>query len=393
MYYKMGRKNIILLGATGSIGDSTLQVIRRNRNRLTLFGVAAFSNIEALAKIASEFVVKHVTIYDTSAYKKARESDLFAKDVYLNCGLQGLTELASLPDADITVIAVPGTICLQPTLSALQAGNDIALASKEVLVTAGKFVMAAAKKYGRKILPADSEHNAIFQCLHQSSRKDLARVILTASGGPFRDYSSEQMKTIKREDALKHPNWLMGPKITVDSSTMANKGIELIEAHLLFGQKPNYIQVVLHPQSIIHSLVEFIDGSILAQLSPPSMTFAIQHTLLYPDRSEGVTETLDFSQVMQFDFHPPDIDRFPCLRLARETLVAGGTAPAAFNASNEEAVLAFLGNRIDYLTIPIIIERTLETVSCFEPQNLDQVMEVEASARQVARNKIASYVS
>jgi 1-deoxy-D-xylulose-5-phosphate reductoisomerase len=185
----------------------------------------------------------------------------------------------------------------------------------------------------------------------------------------------------------------MGPKITVDSSTMANKGLEVIEAHWLFGRKPDEIQVVVHPQSIIHSLVEFIDGSILAQLSPPSMTFALQHTLLYPDRSEGVIDTLDFSQVMQFDFRPPDIGRFPCLRLAREALISGGTAPAAFNASNEEAVSAFLENRIEYLTIPIIIERTLETVSCFEPQNLDQVLEFEASARQVARGKITDYES
>ncbi len=389
----MDRKKIILLGATGSIGDNTLQVVRRNPDRLALFGIAAFSKIEALANIANEFAIKYVTIFDEIAYKKARDSNLFAKDVHLNCGLQGLTELASLPDADIAVIAVPGTICLHPTLAALQAGNDVALASKEVLVLAGKFVMDAAKKHGRKILPADSEHNAIFQCLQNSNGKDLARVILTASGGPFRDYSSEQMKTITREDALKHPNWSMGPKITVDSSTMANKGLEVIEAHWLFGRKPDEIQVVVHPQSIIHSLVEFIDGSILAQLSPPSMTFALQHTLLYPDRSEGVTETLDFSQVMQFDFRPPDIGRFPCLRLAREALVSGGTAPAAFNASNEEAVSAFLENRIEYLTIPNIIERTLETVSCFEPQNLDQVLEFEASAREVARSKIANYES
>lgn len=389
----MDPKKIVLLGATGSIGESTLKVLRGNSDRLTLYGIAAFSNYEALADIAREFNIKNITIFDETAYKKAGSSGLFANDVQLNCGLDGLTELASLPDADITLIAVPGTICLRPTLAALEAGNDVALASKEVLVLAGRFVMETAEKLGRRVLPADSEHNAIFQCLQNSNEKDLARVILTASGGPFRDYSAEQMKTITKADALKHPNWSMGPKITVDSSTMANKGLEIIEAHWLFNRKSEDIQVVVHPQSIIHSLVEFIDGSILAQLSPPSMTFALQHTLLYPDRGKGINETLDFTQVMQFDFRPPDIKRFPCLRLARETLVSGGTAPAAFNASNEEAVSAFLENRIEYLTIPIIIEKTLETVSCFEPQNLDQVLEFEASVRQVAQCKITNYES
>ena len=389
----MDRKRIVLLGATGSIGKNTLQVVRGNSDRLALSGIAAFSNYESLASIAREFAIKHVTIFDEAAYKKACDSDQFANDVHLSCGLQGLTDLASLPEADITVIAVPGTICLRPTLAALQAGNDVALASKEVLVLAGKFIMAAAKTHGRQILPADSEHNAIFQCLQNSNRKDLARVILTASGGPFRNYSLEQMKTITPEDALKHPNWSMGPKITVDSSTMANKGLEIIEAHWLFDREPDDIQVVVHPQSIVHSLVEFIDGSFLAQLSPPSMTFALQHTLLYPDRGLGVNETLDFTQVMQFDFFPPDLERFPCLRLAREALITGGTAPAAFNASNEEAVSAFLENRIEYLAIPNIIDRTLETVSSFEPQNLDQVLEFEASVRQVAQSKIAEYES
>ncbi len=389
----MDRKSIVLLGATGSIGENTLRVLRGNHERLRLAGIAAFSNYESLASIAREFDLKHVALYNENAYKQACSSGLFSPDVHFSCGMEGLIELASLPEADITVIAVPGTICLRPTLAALEAGNDVALASKEVLVLAGKFVMEAAKKHGRQILPADSEHNAIFQCLQNSNGKDLAKVILTASGGPFRDYSLEQMKAITPEDALKHPNWSMGPKITVDSSTMANKGLEIIEAHWLFNKEPENIQVVVHPQSIVHSLVEFIDGSILAQLSPPSMTFALQHTLLYPERGEGVNETLDFNQVMQFDFFPPDLERFRCLHLAREALETGGTAPAAFNASNELAVSAFLENRIEYLSIPSIIEQTFQTVSSFEPQNLEQVLEFDASVREVAQKKVTEYES
>jgi len=280
--------------------------------------------------------------------------------------------------------AVVGTLGLKPTLAAIEAGKDIALANKEILVLAGKFVMAAAKKHGVAVVPLDSEHNAIFQCLEAGRRVDVAKILLTASGGPFRDYTREQMAGVTPEAALKHPNWAMGPKVTIDSSTMANKGLEVIEARWLFGLRPEQIEVVVHPQSIVHSMVQFVDGSVIAQLCPPSMTFPVQHSLLYPARAEGVCATVDFQQGLRLDFRAPDLARFPCLGLAYAALRAGGAATGTFNAANEVAVAAFLERRLGYLEIPRVIEATLAAMPGREPKNLDEVLAADAEARQVA---------
>ena len=389
----MERKRVVLLGATGSIGKNTMRVIRAHPDRLELTGIACRTRYRELADIAREFKVKNVALFDEDACKQARQSGLFDEDVRLGEGLAGLEELATLKEADIVLVAVVGTAGLKPALAAIEADKDIGLASKEILVLAGKFIMAAAAKKNVRILPVDSEHNAIFQCLQGTEARNVSRLILTASGGPFLNYSIEQMRSIQPADAMRHPNWSMGPKITIDSSTMANKSLEMVEAHWIFDIEPQKINVVVHPQSIVHSMVEFIDGSILAQMSPPSMTFAIQHILLYPERAAAVQEPLDFSRSLQLDFQPPDIERFPCLRLGTEALSAGGTAPAVFNAANEVAVSAFLENRIRYLNISEVIDKTLQSVSISEPQKLEEVLEADASARHAAREIVAGYES
>ncbi len=382
-------KKIVLLGATGSIGENTLRVLRGNRDRLQLVGIAGRQRWKELAAIAKEFDVKHVAIFEEEACAAAKKSGLFGPDVKLGCGLEGLTEVACLPQADSVVVAIVGTLGLKPTLAAIECGKQIALASKEILVLAGRFVMEAVRRKGVSIVPLDSEHNAIFQCLHGERAQDIDKLILTASGGQFRDMPLEQMKHIKPADALKHPNWSMGPKITVDSSTMANKGLEVIEAKWLFGVTAKQIDVVIHPQSIVHSMVQFVDGSILAQLSPPSMTFAIQHSLLYPERGPGVHDTLDFTKLMRLDFRPPEMSRYPCLKLALAALETEGVAPAAFNASNEVAVAAFLDNRIPFLAIPEVVEQTLERMDRVEPRDLETILKADAEARRIAEAAVA----
>jgi 1-deoxy-D-xylulose-5-phosphate reductoisomerase len=378
------KKKIVLLGATGSIGESTLRILRAHPDRLELLGIAGKRNAAALDAIAREFSVPHVCLFDEDACEQARAGTSLTRHANLTCGIAGLTELATLPEADLVVVAVVGTTALLPALAALEAGTDIALASKEILVLAGAFVTAAAAKSGAALLPVDSEHNAIFQCLHGNDPDGLDRVILTASGGMFRDLSREEMAHVTPAQAQQNPNWSMGPKVTVDSATMANKGLELIEAHWLFGLPSSHIDVVVHPQSIVHSMVQYKDGAILAQLSPPSMTFAIQHALFYPDRLNGVHESLDFSHCLQLDFRPPDLARFPCLRLAREALEAGGCAPAVFNAANEIAVEAFLNNQLPYLAIARVIEHSLTALPFGEPACLSDVLDADAAARQGA---------
>ncbi len=381
------KKRLVLLGATGSIGDSTLQVVRKHPDKLEIVAVAAHKNCAKLDAIAREFKVKHVGVFDEAAALAAKKAGLF-KGCTLHVGPQGLEELARLPAGDMVVAAVVGTLGLKPTLAAIKAGKDIALANKEILVLAGEFVMAAAKKHGITVVPLDSEHNAIFQCLDGERPQDVAKLLLTASGGPFRDYTRAQMAAVGPEAALKHPNWDMGPKVTIDSSTMANKGLEVIEAHWLFGLPAERIQVVVHPQSIVHSMVQFVDGSIIAQLSPPSMTFPIQHSILYPGRAEGVAQTVDFTQKLSLDFRPPNLDLFPCLRLAFAALKAKGAALGTFNAANEIAVAAFLARRIHYLDIPRVIEKTLATLPPTRLRNLDDILEADASARRRATTTV-----
>jgi len=381
------KKRVVLLGATGSIGESTLRVVAAQRDRLELVGIAAHGRHGRLAEIARQFGVRHVGLADPAALAAARAGGAFPAGTVFHGGAEGLNALATLPEADIVLVAIVGTTALAPTLAAIAARKTIALASKEILVLAGKFVMAAARASGSRLLPVDSEHNAVFQCLEGHRTGEVRRLVLTASGGAFRDWPLAKLASATPADALKHPNWAMGPKITVDSATLANKGLELIEAQCLFGLRPDQCQAVLHAQSVVHALVEFTDGSMLAQLCPPSMTFPIQHALLYPERAPGSTDTaLPLDQAFALDFRPVDEARYPCLRLAREAMAAGGTAPAVYNAANEVAVAAFLQNRVPFLAIPRIIEHTLATVRLVEPTTLDQVLAVDAEARHAAHH-------
>ena len=386
-------RKLTILGATGSIGDNTLQVVRGNKSRLQVVGIAGKKNFEKLAKIAEEFGVKHVGIYDPQALEKAKSSGLFDKSVKFYCGPEGLEEIACLQEADTTVSAIVGTQALKPTISAIESGKDIALANKELLVMAGKFVMGAAARKGVKILPLDSEHNAIFQCLWGENKKDISKLIITASGGMFRDFTYEQMKSIKPADALRHPNWKMGPKVTIDSSTLANKGLEVIEAKWLFNVAPDQIQVVVQRQSLVHSMVQFSDGSVKAHLSPPSMTFAISHSLLCPDRGNYVCEPIDFTKPITLDFSPPDTEKFPALKYAYEALRKGGTATAVFNAANEVAVESFLNEKISWLETPQIICQSLESTPTREPETLDDVLIDDAEARENARSAVNRLLS
>jgi 1-deoxy-D-xylulose-5-phosphate reductoisomerase len=376
------------LGATGSIGRSALRVIASHRSRLKLIGIAARSDWRQLAEIAREHSVPDAAIYDPAAFAEAKRSGAFPMGTRLLEGPAGLSELAALPEANIVLVAVVGTAGLEPAMAAIAAGKDLALASKEILVLAGKFVMGAVRAAGTRILPVDSEHNAVFQCIEGHSSAGVRRIVLTASGGAFRDWPLERLAQAGPADALKHPNWAMGPKITVDCATLANKGLELMEAQWLFGLRPDQCTAVMHPQSLVHCLVEFNDGAMLAQLSPSSMTFPIQHALLYPDRIEGVEPPIDFTRLVQLDFKPVDEDRYPMFRLAKESMNAGGIAPAVFNAANEVAVEAFLGGRIPFLAIPRIVGQALDRTANFEPADVSSVLGADREARRGAKEDI-----
>ncbi|MBA3849277.1 MAG: 1-deoxy-D-xylulose-5-phosphate reductoisomerase [Opitutus sp.] len=388
------QRRIVLLGATGSIGESALRVIAAHRDRLELVGIAANGNYRRLAQIAQEFGVKHIGVFDDQALVAARTSGLFPGGTKLHGGIAGLTELATLPAADLVLVAVVGTAGLQPALAALAEKKTLALASKELLVMAGKFVMAAARASGSALLPVDSEHNAVFQCLEGHSSADVRRLVLTASGGAFRDWPLEKLAEARVADALKHPNWAMGPKITVDSATLANKGLELIEAQWLFGLRADQCQAVIHTQSIVHCLVEFRDGSMLAQLCPPSMTFPIQHALLHPDRAPCPTDDpLRLEQQFALDFRPVEAARYPLLRLAQDAMASGGVAPAVYNAANEVAVAEFIAGRLPFLAISRIVEQTLAGLKNFEPHTLDDVLQADAEARRLARQATTTPLS
>ncbi|MEO7412366.1 MAG: 1-deoxy-D-xylulose-5-phosphate reductoisomerase [Opitutaceae bacterium] len=387
------KKRVVLLGATGSIGESTLRVLAAHRDKLELVGVAARSNVKRLAGIVREFPsVRDVAIFEAEAYQTAKSTG-FPANIRLHQGAGGLVALTQLPEADIVLVAVVGTTGLEPALATLAAGKDLALASKEILVLAGKFVMAAAKKSGAKLLPVDSEHSAVSQCIEGHPHVGLRRIVLTASGGAFRDWPLARLRDVTPADAIKHPNWVMGPKITVDSATLANKGLELIEAQWLFGLQAVQCQAVLHPQSIVHCLVEFTDGAMLSQLSPPSMTFPIQHALLHPLRAPGVDAPLDFTQLLSFEFRPVDEDRYPMMRLAKSAMTAGGVAPAIYNAANEVAVASFLEGRIPFLAIPQVVEHTMRRLDNFEPVDLPSVLAVDAEARRIAGTEMRNLQS
>jgi 1-deoxy-D-xylulose-5-phosphate reductoisomerase len=361
-------RRIVLIGATGSIGTSTLEVIKAHKEAFQLVAIANGQRAEELQKLARDF-----DLPPDRTVCAARDGDA------------AVCALGALPEADIVLLASSGTASLQAAFTAIEAGKTIALAAKEILLLAGHLLMPAARARKVSILPVDSEHNGLFQCLQSvRSLEDIRRIYLTASGGPFRDWPIERIRQASPRDALQHPNWSMGRKITVDSATLANKGLEMIEARWLFDLPPEKIGAVVHRQSIVHAFLEFQDGSTLAQLSPPSMTFAIQHCLSHPERLPAPRPGLDFSRSWQLDFEAPDPVRFPCLRLAREAMIAGGAAPLVFNCANSVAVEAFLGESLPFYGIPELIEQCLSAHDLAEPLNVDGVVECEKVATRLA---------
>jgi 1-deoxy-D-xylulose-5-phosphate reductoisomerase len=368
-------KQITILGSTGSIGTQTLDIVRANDD-LNVVAIAAGSNIKMLEEQIREFHPEIVCVYNEKA---ARELKTTVADVNVKVvtGMEGLIETATYESAQIVVTAFVGMIGIRPTLEAIKAGKDIALANKETLVTAGHLVMKAARDYGVKILPVDSEHSAIFQSLNGENRKEIDKILLTASGGPFRGRTRPQMRDVKVEDALKHPNWAMGKKITIDSATMVNKGLEVIEAKWLFDVPLEDVHVVVQPQSLIHSMVQFKDGAIMAQLGTPDMRLPIQYALYYPDRFYLNDERLDFAKIGSISFEAPDMEVFRGLALAYEAGRKGGSMPTAFNAANEKAVAMFLDRKIDFLSIWDIIEYCMKEHQYIENPNLDEILKTE----------------
>ncbi len=375
-------RSITVLGATGSIGTSTLDLVKRNCDLFEVSALSAHNDVDGLAKAALETRAKLVVIGNENQYS-ALQSALSGSGIEVAAGTLALNDAAGL-GADITMAAIAGCAGLAPTMAALKAGKTVALANKEALVSAGDVMLAVARQSGATLLPTDSEHNAIFQCLDRSAPKGVAKIILTASGGPFRTYSLEQMASATPEQALKHPNWSMGAKITIDSATMFNKGLELIEAHYLFDMSPDRIDVLFHPQSVIHSLVEYIDGSVLAQLGAPDMRIPIAHCLAWPDRMETPVERLDLAAIARLDFETPDLIRFPALRLAREAAEQGGARPGILNAANEVAVEAFLKNGIGFTQIADIVEAVLNRYAPQGPSTIEDVLSIDAEARSFA---------
>jgi len=379
-------QRITVLGATGSIGQSTLDVVTRHPDRYQVFALTGHSRIQELAQLCNRFRPRFAVV--------ARETDipvlgalLDHPDTEVLAGPQALADVAAHPDTDTVMAAIVGAAGLLPTLAAVRAGKRVLLANKEALVMAGELFMEAVRRHEAVLLPIDSEHNAIFQCLPAGSgslaRGGVERILLTASGGPFLHAAPEELQAVTPEQACKHPNWSMGRKISVDSATLMNKGLEFIEACWLFSARPDQIEVVVHPQSIIHSLVQYVDGSTLAQLGNPDMRTPIAHALAWPERMDAGVPRLDLTR-HTLAFHAPDEARFPCLRLAREAMQAGGTAPAVLNAANEVAVAAFLERKIPFTAIPKVIERVLTQLPMSPAANLDTILRADQDARNAA---------
>ena len=369
-------KRIAILGSTGSIGTQTLDIVRNNHNDLEVVALAAGSNVKLMEAQVREFHPGVVAMWSEEAAKqlRAQVSDL---NVKVLAGMEGLLEIAVLEGMDTLVTAIVGMIGIRPTIEAIKAGKDIALANKETLVCAGHIIMPLAREYGVKILPVDSEHSAIFQSLNGEPKNRISKILLTASGGPFRGKNREELANMQVEDALKHPNWSMGRKITIDSSTLVNKGLEVMEAKWLFNVEPEQIQVVVHPQSIIHSMVEYVDGAVMAQLGIPDMKLPIQYALFYPDRRVMNEKKLDFFALQQMTFEKPDTDTFYGLKLAYEALKIGGSMPTVYNAANEKAVALFLEKKIRYLQIPELIQRSMEAHANIAEPDVMQILETE----------------
>ncbi len=384
-------QRITILGSTGSIGTSTLDVVARHPGRFKITALTANSQVELLFKQCSEFKPGYAVMLDESAAtelrRRVRESGLKTE---VRSGMAALEQVAALPEVDAVMAAIVGAAGLRPTLAAARAGKKILLANKETLVLAGNVFMDAVRASGSVLLPIDSEHNAIFQALPRGYNGDLAgngvrRILLTASGGPFRNTPLSDLRNVTPQQACAHPNWVMGRKISVDSASMMNKGLEVIEAHWLFNAGADDIQVVVHPQSVIHSLVEYVDGSVLAQLGNPDMRTPIAYGLAYPDRLDAGVAPLDLFKVAKMDFSAPDFERFPCLALAYQALRAAGTAPAILNAANEVAVAAFLDELIPFLSIPRIIAAVLEALPVTAVTSLDDVLAADGEARRAAQ--------
>ncbi|MBW0149112.1 1-deoxy-D-xylulose-5-phosphate reductoisomerase [Marinobacter arenosus] len=386
-------RRLTILGATGSIGLSTLDVIRRHPDRFSVYALTAGTRAHELAVLCREFRPQAAVMADPGAARELAEllSDL--PSIKVLSGAEGLCEVASAAEADTVMAAIVGAAGLPPTLAAARAGKRVLLANKEALVMSGKLFMDAVAESGAELLPIDSEHNAIFQCIPPDRIRDpggagISRILLTASGGPFREHSAEALRTVSPEQACAHPNWSMGQKISVDSATLMNKGLELIEACWLFNTTPERIEVHVHPESIIHSMVEYVDGSVLAQLGSPDMRTPIANGLAWPERIDAGVAPLDLFSIGRFHFERPDLVRFPCLRLAAEAFDAGGTAPAVLNAANEEAVAAFLAGNLCFADIPVIIERTLAATAVAPADSFETIFAKDSEARQRAREQI-----
>ena len=378
-------KRLAILGSTGSIGRSTLAVVDAHPTRLAVVALAAGDNDALLASQVQRYRPEVVAMATGEGIDRLRAACGSDVNVSMASGREGLIAVATHPSVDIVICASSGTAGLEAVLAAIDAGKTIALANKEVLVMAGALVTARAARAGVSILPVDSEHNAVHQCLHGRSREEVRRLILTASGGPFRELSAAALERVQPEQALRHPTWQMGRKITIDSATLMNKGLEVIEAHWLFGVRPDQIDVVIHPQSIVHSLVELTDGSVIAQLGVTDMRLPIQYACSYPERWDGALPTLDLTRAGHLEFLPPDHERFPCLRLAYRALRAGGTLPVVLNAANEIAVDAFLDGKLGFTSIPRVIERTMNAHAVESVSTEDVVRRADTWGRDKAR--------
>jgi 1-deoxy-D-xylulose-5-phosphate reductoisomerase len=379
-------RSVTLLGATGSIGSSTADLLRRDRDGYTVEAVTAGTNAVALARLARELGARFAAVADSTAYHKLK-SELAGSGIQAAAGEAAIVEAAQRP-ADWVMAAITGAASLAPTLAAAERGATVALANKECLVCAGALFMRRAAAKGATVLPVDSEHNAIFQALSAGRREDIRRIVLTASGGPFRTWPLEALRKVTLEQALKHPTWSMGPKVTIDSATLMNKGLELIEAHHLFALGPDQLDVLVHPQSIVHGLVEFRDGSVIAQLGTPDMRIPIAHCLAWPVRIATPAPRLDLARVSSLSFEEPDMTRFPALAIARRALAAGGSAPTVLNAANEIAVHEFASSRLGFCGIARLVESTLDAVQrrgeTSEPHSIEEALAVDHNARRIA---------
>lgn len=380
-------KKIGILGSTGSIGTQTLEIVRSNPD-LQVIALAAGSNVSLMEQQVREFhpMLAVMGSEEAATDLKNRIADT---DTRVSAGMEGMLELAILPQMEVLVTAIVGMIGIRPTIAAIKAGKTIALANKETLVTAGHIIMPVAKEKGVSILPVDSEHSAIFQSMHGENRERVSKILLTASGGPFRGKKTEELQDITVEDALKHPNWSMGRKITVDSATLVNKGLEVMEAKWLFDVEPEQIQVVVHPQSIIHSMVEYVDGGIMAQLGMPDMKLPIQYALFYPDRRPMDGRRVDFFALKSISFEEPDIKTFRGLQLAYDAIAAGGSMPTVFNAANEKAVGLFLDKKIRFLAIYDLIQGAMEQHKVIANPTVDEILEAEAQAHAYISGKLS----